>query len=366
MRVLAFASYPIQAASTRYRLQQFVLPLAERGISLTIRPFLTPSLFESLYDRKALLRTALGLGTASLLRVRDVLAAQQADVILVQREAAIFGPPLVEWLSTQVIKRPLVLDLDDATYIPYTGPTYGRLGKWLKWFSKTDELIRWADVVICGNHTIAEYVTGKGTRARIIPTVVDSNIFYPAPQKSESETPVLGWIGTHSTFPYLQSIFPALADLARSCRFRLKVVGAGKPDISLTGVEVENLAWSLDREVQDFQSIDIGLYPIDPGLYAAEWAAGKSGFKAIQYMNVGIPFVAAPVGTIKEIGQLGYTHFCATTQNEWRDALALLINQRGLREKMGAAGRRFAVENYGLAKQADKLAAALREAAQNF
>jgi hypothetical protein len=31
---------------------------------------------------------------------------------------------------------------------------------------------------------------------------------------------------------------------------------------------------------------------------------------------------------------------------------------------MGAAGRQFATENYGLAAQADKLAEALREAAQ--
>ena len=38
---------------------------------------------------------------------------------------------------------------------------------------------------------------------------------------------MLGWIGTHSTFPYLRAIFPVLQDLAKTHRFRIKIVGAG-------------------------------------------------------------------------------------------------------------------------------------------
>ena len=62
-----------------------------------------------------------------------------------------------------------VLDLDDATYVSYTSPTYGGAGSALKWFGKTDDLIKWAAVVTCGNRSIAEYVESKGARARIIP-----------------------------------------------------------------------------------------------------------------------------------------------------------------------------------------------------
>jgi glycosyltransferase involved in cell wall biosynthesis len=364
MKVLALASHPIQAASTRYRLHQFVEPLSERGITLTIRPFLNSQLFKSLYDRNALPRTALGLLGAGLLRFKDVLAARRADVILIQREAMIFGPPVIEWLCTQLNGRPMVLDLDDATYIPYTSPTFGKLGKAFKWFGKTDDLIRWASLVTCGNSAIAEYVTSKGAKARVIPTVVDTDVFYPAPRNRQDEGLVLGWIGTHSTFPYLESTFPVLRELARDYQFRLKIVGAGRSEIRIPGVEVENLEWKLDREVEDFQSLDIGLYPIDPSLYASQWAAGKSGFKAIQYMAVGIPFVATPVGAVREHGMEGTTHYCATTPDEWRGALSTLIADRESREQTGAAGRRWALEHYGLAAQADKLAAALREAAR--
>ena len=364
MKVLGLASYPVEAAATRYRLQQFVGPLAERGLTLTIRPFLSSSTFATLYQRRAFARTALTLLKSTLMRLSDVALLKQSDVVLLQREAMIFGPPVFEWLAVRVFNRPLVLDLDDATYVSYTSPTYGKFGKALKWFSKTDELIRWAKLVTCGNRAIAEYAESKGALTRIIPTVVDTNVFVPRPRESNTHI-TLGWIGTHSTFPYLRAIFPVLQDLAKTHRFSVRIVGAGISSVSIPGVKVEYLEWQLEREVEDFQSVDIGLYPIDPSLYAEKWAAGKSGFKAIQYMAVGIPFVAAPVGAMAEIGEAGVTHFHATTADEWFQALGRLLCDPELRRTMGASGRRHVVEHYSLADQADKLARALREASDS-
>jgi len=361
MNVLAFASYPVEAAATRYRLQQYVGPLSERGISLTIRPFLDSKRFNSLYQRRALAYTGLGLLKATVRRLGDVYRTRKADVVLVQREAMIFGPPVIEWLSTRIMGCPMVLDLDDATYVPYTSPTYGKFGKALKWFSKTDDLIRWANVVTCGNRAIAEYAESKGAQTRIIPTVVDTDVFFPKARPFNGPL-VLGWIGTHSTFPYLREIFPVLQELAGTYQFRIKIVGAGTSEVNIPGVEVENLEWKLEREVDDFQSFDVGLYPIDPSLYAEKWAEGKSGFKAIQYMAIGIPFVAAPVGATAYIGEAGVTHFAATTREEWFQALKCLLSDGQLRKTMGASGRRHIVEHYSLSDQADKLARALHEA----
>lgn len=361
MKVLALSSYPIEAASTRYRVAQFIKPLGEQGITLTVHPFLDSELQALLYKRAEWPRTALGIVRATLRRAGEVWRAHNADVLFVQREAMIFGPPLIEWLAVRVLRRPMVLDLDDATYVSYTSPTYGSLGKALKWAGKTDELIRWASVVTCGNRNIAEYVKSKGATARIIPTVVNTEVFQPAP-KMRHGRPVLGWIGTHSTFPYLETIFPVLQDLAKTHRFKLKIVGAGVEEVNIPGLDVENLEWKLEREVEDFQSIDVGLYPINPELYAENWAGGKSGFKAIQYMAVGIPYVASPVGAIGDIGENGVTHFQARTKEEWRDALERLLSDSKLRRTMGAAGRRYVVEHFCLYEQTKKLAAALREA----
>jgi glycosyltransferase involved in cell wall biosynthesis len=362
MKVLALTSYPVEAAATRYRLQQFVEPLARRGVELTIRPFVDSDLFPRLYRPGSWLAMAVGLSKAAVFRLAHIAEAKQAQVILIQREAMMFGPPVVEWMSTRLMKRPMVLDLDDATYVSYVSPTYGNVGKVLKWTGKTDDLIRWASLVTCGNRSIAEYVASMGTQARFIPTVVDTNIFAPV-ERDPNAVPVLGWIGTHSTFPYLESIFPVLSSLAKEHEFRLKIVGAGRDVVSVAGVQVENLPWNLAREVADFQSIDVGLYPIDASLYSGKWAQGKSGFKAVQYMAVGVPYVATPVGGSAEIGEAGRTHFFASTEDEWYRSLKTLLADAACRRQMGAAGRRHAVEHYGLEDQAEKLAAALREAA---
>lgn len=362
LKVMALASYPTEAAATRFRLQQYVAPLAKRGITMTIHPFFDARTFAQFYHRDSWPRTALAALQSTVARAFDLRPARTADVIFIQREAMLFGPPWFELIARRVWRRHLVLDLDDATYVAYTSPTYGALGKTLKWFSKTDDLIRWADVVVCGNSAIAEYARGKGAQTEIVPTVVDTEIFKPDAARVTTDEPVIGWIGTHSTFPYLQTIFPILSRLAEDHRFRLKIVGAGREHVGVPGVRVENQPWRLDREVVDFQSLDVGLYPIDESIYAG-WASGKSGFKAIQYMAVGVPYVATPVGGSAEIGEPGVTHFNARTPDEWYRALADLIANPEKRRTMGAAGRDHVTEHYALEDQADKLAAILRTVA---
>jgi glycosyltransferase involved in cell wall biosynthesis len=364
MRVVALASYPIEAASTRYRVAQFIQPLAEQGITLTVHPFLDSRLLASLYKRAEWPRSALGLMRAALRRTGAVWRAHQADVLFVQREAMMFGPPLVEWLAMRVGRCPMVLDLDDATYVSYLSPTYGRWGSALKWFGKTNDLIRWAKIVTCGNRAIAEYVTAQGKQATIIPTVVDTERFRPRVEliadPNAEPVPVIGWVGTHSTYQYLASIFPALQRLAEEHSFRLKVIGSGREEIAIPGVEVENLAWNLEREIADFQSFDIGLYPI----LEDDWSVGKSGFKSVQYMAVGVPFVTTPVGACAEIGTPNVTHLFATNEDEWVAALAQLLSNERLRRRMGTAGRQHAVEHYTVAAQAAKLADVFRAAAR--
>lgn len=362
VNVLALCTYPDEAACTRFRLTQLVQPLADRGIRVTVSPFLDSRTFSTLYKRSELSRTALGLARCALRRLGDVRAARHADLIFVQREAMLFGPPVLETLTTRGFqKRPMVLDLDDATYLSYVSLTYGRLARLLKWPGKTESLIRAATLVTCGNREIADQVKAFGGCPVVVPTVVDTERFRPRPE-ADRRMPVVGWIGSHSTFDYLRSVIPALSEVARRHPFQLLVVGSGEEDLTIEGVDVVCRPWSLPREVEDFQSLDVGLYP----LIETEWSRGKSGFKAIQYMAVGIPFVATPIGVLSDIGEAGVTHYCAASHDEWVEALSSLLADGQLRRRMGQAGRAHALERYAVPRIADALAAALEEAAQRY
>jgi glycosyltransferase involved in cell wall biosynthesis len=348
IRVLALASYPIEAAASRFRIVQFIAPLAARGIDVTFSPFLDGPLFAALYRPGKLLARLPRLFLRALARL--AAAFRRADVVLVQREAMLFGPPLIEWLAARVRRRPLVLDLDDATWIAYHSPVYGRLATLLKWPSKSDRLIRWARVVTCGSPNIAAYAASLGADAVVVPTIVDTTAFRPR-DTAPPDVPVVGWIGTHGTYPFLERLLPLFARLAREARFELVIIGSGRA--------IDTRPWRMEREAEDFRSLDVGVYPVGDDA----WSAAKSGFKAVQYMASGVPFVMSPTGVCAAMGIPGETHFLAATDDEWLDALRRLIADPALRARMGRAGRAFAERHYSLDMHADALADAIRKAA---
>lgn len=349
VRVLALASYPIESASSRYRITQFIEPLARRGIDVTFSPFLDAALFADLYTPGRLLRHAPRLLLATLRRLGAIVRAARADVVLVQREAMLFGPPLIEWMAARVLRRPMILDLDDATWLPFPSPVYGRLAALMKGSGKTERLIRWSCVVTCGNPNIAADVRSRGTETVVVPSAVDLRVFHPRETATNAVPDAvlrLGWIGTHTTYPFLERLMPVFDRLAREHRFVLEIIGSGRAD-------VDTRPWSMNTEAEDIRSFDIGVYPLTDD----EWNARKSGLKAVQYMASGVPFVMSPVGVCATIGVPDETHLLAATDEEWLAALRRLLTDADQRGRMGQAGRRFAEEHCSLEQAADVLAA---------
>jgi len=354
---VALSTFPPGAAATRFRVFQYVSRVADAGIHVRLLPFLSEAALRHLYDRRKIAETSLRIVSAMLRRLLQLPRILRADVLLVQREAMLFGPPWVEWLATRVAKVPMVLDLDDATWIPVTSPIYGRLATVLKWPSKTGRLIRWAHTVICGNEMIAEHVRSFGVRAEVMPTIVDTSVFRPRTGGAH-EIPVVGWIGTHTTWTFVEPLLPILEEIGRSIPFRLRIVGSGRASLTLPGIEVDLLPWSLDREVHDFQTIDIGLYPLANN----QWTVGKSGLKIIQYFASGVASIASPVGIVREIGTAGVTHLEASTPDAWRESLERLLRDATARHAMAVAGRAYAVEHYSVAEFASRIAGVLHGA----
>ena len=79
-----------------------------------------------------------------------------------------------------------------------------------------------------------------------------------------------------------------------------------------------------------------------------QYARYKCGFKLLQYMGVGVPGVASPVGVNSEIVQDGINGFLATTPAEWFDCLNKLIQKPTLRDRLGRQGRLTVESRYSL------------------
>lgn len=341
-QVLMLCPVPATAAATRFRLQQFVPYLFGRGIAATIRPFLTATELTLLYaPQKPVAMTKMACAALGR-RLEDLVTASRCDLVVIQREAALVGPPVIEWALTRAVGVPLVFDFDDAIWEPYVSPTYGRwLPRLVKMPQKTNYTVRVARQVIVGNEHLAAYARRHNANVTVVPTVVDTDVFEP--RVKSNPVPVIGWIGTHSTAAYLLRLAPALQRLARTHAFVLRVVGA---DVVLPGVPTEVRAWNLAREVADFQSLDIGLYP----MVDDAWSRGKSGLKAVQYMACGVPVVASPVGSVLGIITPGHNGYLARSDDDWVRLLTNLLEDAGLRQRIGDAGRATAVCDWSLRK----------------
>jgi glycosyltransferase involved in cell wall biosynthesis len=358
-KLLVLAPAPHDMPSVRFRVEQFFPALRAAGIEPLFRPFLDDAGFRLLYRRGDALGKLRAALRALAGRLADLVRATGAAGVLVHREAALVGPPVLEWLLSRPLGRPLIFDLDDPVWVPYASPTYGALlSRLLKAPQKTLFTLGAAAQVVAGNPHIADYARRFNQHVALVPTVVDTEQFRPAPRAAG--VPVLGWVGSHSTLPYLATLVPALRRLAATRRFLLRVVGGA---LEAPGLPVDNRPWQLAREVADFQSLDVGLYP----LVEDRWSVGKSGFKAIQYMACGVPVVASPVGVTREIVRDGATGFLAASEEQWVAQLGALIDDAALRAQLGAAGRADAVSRWSLAVHAprfvDIVERALAEAA---
>lgn len=349
MRVLGLALYGPLAASTRYRLGQYVPGLAGHGIALEVRSLLDDDYLRRRFSGGRLpLAGMLTMGLRRLGHLRE----QRHDVAMLHCELYPLMPGTLE--RALLGSTPYVYDFDDAFYLKYRRGGLGMLDRVLG--GKFDVVVRNAAAVTAGNRTLHRYASALNPRSTLLPTVVDTDRYVPVPRQARRAFTV-GWIGSPSTAPYLEQLIEPLGLLGREGPVRLVVVGGPAP--AIPGVDVCEVAWSEASEVELINSFDVGVMPLPDD----EWARGKCAFKLIQYMACGVPAIGSAVGANADVLQEG-CGFLAATPEQWVDALRRLRDDRELARQMGQAGRERAVAHYSLHLHVPILAEALRNAAQ--
>lgn len=354
MRVLVLAPYPLERApSQRFRWEQYIEPLRERGIELQPSSFLDAQGLDVVHLHGSWPAKAAALAAGIRRRLKDALAARRYDLVIVHRESLPIGPAWFErWLIRTGV--PYVFDFDDAIYLPAASEANRRLA-WLKSAGKTARVIRGASLVLAGNEHLANWARCHTPRVVVIPTTIDTGAYRAVARPTHSPLCV-GWSGSRPTIAYLRLIAPVLRNLQRERGIRIRVIG--DKSYKIDGATVEALDWNAKREVEDLNQIDIGIMPMPDD----EWSRGKCGLKALQYMALGIPTVLSPVGVNTEIAHDGAA-ILASTEREWYEALDALIDDARMRERVGKAGRVRVDGQYSLKATLPRFETALHRAA---
>lgn len=239
-----------------------------------------------------------------------------------------------------------VLDVDDAIFLQFP--------------EKLRELISWSDHIVVSNPPLAQYVSQYHDRITEIPTCV-SLANYPLRPTSDQSTalhsthPTIGWMGTPSNLPFLAICAPALRRLAREHTFQLLVISNDEQPlraIDWTGVNLIFEKWNKSNEVSRLHQMDIGLMPLPED---QEWMRYKAATKLVQYMAIGIPAVASPIGVNADILRDSIVGFAAQTEDQWFESLRTLISSPELRRTMGLQGRKLVESKFCAEANLDKL-----------
>jgi glycosyltransferase involved in cell wall biosynthesis len=355
LRVLLLAPYPLGTVpGQRFRFEQYLQPLAARGVRVDVHALLDAPGTGAASGLATARSSAAWFLRAAAQRLHDVLTAASYDLVFVYREAYPLGPPVFERVLA-ARRTPFMVDFDDAIWLPNSS-SGKRLVEVLKNPRKTRMAVRRATLVTTGNEYLADWARRLNPQVRVIPTTIDTDVYRP-PAKPTSDRICIGWTGSVTTAPYLESLCPLLADLQRRHRVRLRVIGA-RPGFRIPGAEVEAMPWSSATEVADISAIDIGLMPLPE----TEWARGKCGLKALQYMALGIPTVMSPVGVNRKIAA-GGAAVLARELREWEQVLEHLIADGDERERLGGRGRRRVEDEYSVRANLSQYVDALNHAA---
>lgn len=339
MKALFLTLYPDSSASSRYRVHQFLPGLRAAGVDCTVR-CAAPESGGGLWRPAALAQVS-----EAFRRGRQMRDLGRFDHVFVQKSltAAPFPGMLIR---LEKHWNRVVFDIDDAVHL-YPPD---RLSRIIETVAPAGEpqaatLMRHARLTLAGNRWLEQETRRLGGNPRYFPTVVDTDRFVPAPQPDTCYR--LGWMGSPSTTPFLQPLAPVLQKL----EFPALLVGAGTFPLSFPA---EREHWSLDSEVGQLQRMSVGLMP-QP---ATDWARGKCGLKALQYMACGRPVIASRFGVALDLIEDGVTGLLADSPDEWMAAIERLRDPAE-RARMGEAAREKVVRDFSLATWTPRLVEAL-------
>jgi glycosyltransferase involved in cell wall biosynthesis len=274
---------------------------------------------------------------AALARLGQLRDLRQDDVIVFQRPMTELATIAIErWVARG---RRTIFDFDDAIF----ERKWGAAGKFRR-------LVALVDRVVAGNRHLAA-AAAVPDKTVILPTAVDTDRFAATPPRAtRGSDVVVGWTGLSGNYPQLAHRAAGIARALKRTGARFVAISDQPPPRSLAALNAEFVRWRPETEVEDLARLDIGVMPLPDGRYER----GKCAFKLLQYMALGRPGVASPVGANAEVVTDRVDGFLPSTDDAWEQDLTLLIEDPNLRQEIGLRARARVEDGYSLSVVADR------------
>ena len=346
VKIVFLVPYPMRLApSQRFRVELFLPELEKANIDYQLQSFIDEKTWQHLYNGGGFFQKSWGVVKGFARRWKLVLFdLGKFDFVFIHREAAPVGPPVYEWIISKVFRKKIIYDFDDAIWIPNTS-NVNRIASWFKAFWKVKYICKWSYKVVGGNDYLCNYAGLYNKQVIKIPTCVDTVNKHNRLKNQQTEKVVIGWTGSQSTLKFLEPVIPVLAYLKDKFNFEFVIIADKAPSFELPFAKF--VMWNEATEIEDLLQLNIGVMPLDND----PWCEGKCGFKLIQYLSLGIPAVASPIGVNKNIIEEGVNGYLCNNSEEWIKALTILIENESLRSQMGKNGREKMVNNYSIQSQ---------------
>lgn len=344
-KILFLSPYPFgKAPSQRLKFEQYYTLFEDNGFELQTSSFIDDDFWEIIYKPGFLLQKIAGTVRGYLRRIKDLWRIRQFDIVYIHLWVTPLGPPIFEWLVKKLAKK-IVYDIDDMIYL---NNTQKRFIDRIKGRNKPIALMRCADAVIVCSPFLEKFA--KQYNQAVTTILASYNTAATAPKTHDAKAlTTIGWTGTHSTLKYLSIVAPALQELSRMRNVEFLVI-CNAP-FFCDGVTVRNITWTAQNEISDLKQIDIGLYPLEK----EEWVLGKSGNKALAYMNVGIPCIATNYGTNALVIQHKEDGFLVeNTKEAWLEWLLFLVDNPDERARIGKNARTAVEQHFSVFANREK------------
>lgn len=359
MKILFIVPYPLaKSPSQRFRFEQHFHTLSQNGWKYHIQTFLDDEGWTILYQPGKGLQKLWVLVRGLFRRLIIPFHLYGYNFVFIHREAAPVGPPVFEWIIAKVLRKKIIYDFDDAIWLTDKRQE-GLVERFTRYRSKVSLICKWSYKVSCGNEYLCEYARQYNDNVVLNPTTIDTEQLHNRALYDVNKNPdkiIVGWTGSHSTLKYLKYLEPVLSALEKNYpQLELLVIADKTPDLAISNLRF--LPWSFETEIKGLLEADIGIMPLPDD----EWAKGKCGFKALQYMALEIPALASPVGVNTQIIKHAQNGFLCAAPEDWTAQLEQLIHNIDLRKQIGKAGRQTVIDRYSVTSNRDTFLSLFRK-----